>query len=122
MSSYLLQLPLPPSVNDYYGHHCKFGYAKIYVKTKGKEYRKTVLDYVVKNDLQLRANVALSVNIILTPKSNHRQDVDNILKCLLDALTEAKVWDDDSLIYKLTIEKGEKAKEGGVMLEIAPYR
>ena len=120
--SYLLQLPLPPSINDYYGHHCKFNYAKIYIKTKGKEYRNTVLNYVIRNQLQLKANIALTVNIFFTPSTNHKQDVDNVLKCLLDALTHAEVWEDDSLIYKLSIEKRPPSKtEAGIMMEIKAY-
>ena len=118
---YLLQLPLPPSLNSYYGHHCKHNYATVYIKTKGKEYRKTVLDYIIKNNLQLRANVALTLNIVINPSSNRIWDLDNRLKATLDALTEAEVWNDDSLIYKMTIEKGEKTKEGGIMMEISAY-
>lgn len=119
---YALFLPLPPSLNNYYGHHCKFNHVTPYIKTKGKEYRKDVLEYVLANNLQLRANVALSVKIIFTPKSNHRQDVDNVLKCLLDSLTEAEVYDDDSLIYSLSIEKRPPSKEGqGLIVEISKY-
>ena len=118
---YDLNLPLPPSLNAYYGYHCKFNYATVYVKTAGKEYRKQVLDYVIKNNLQLKANVALEVRITIHPKDNRRWDLDNRLKCLLDALTEAEVWDDDSLIFKIIIEKGEKTKEGGVTIKIFPY-
>lgn len=120
--SYLFQLPLPPSINNYYGYHSKFGHPTVYIKTKGKEYRKTVLDYVLSHDLQLKANVALSISIIFTPASKHRQDVDNVLKCLLDALTHASVYDDDSLIYSLSIEKQPPSKENaGLFLEIKQY-
>jgi len=129
--NYLLQLPIPPSINDYYGHHCKFDYghhckfdyATIYVKTKGKDYRTLVKDYVIKNNLVLHANVPLSLNIIINPSSNRRWDLDNRLKCVFDALTHANVWEDDSLIYKMTVEKGEVIKDnGGIMIEIAPYK
>lgn len=119
---YTFNLPIPPSVNDYYGTHTKFGHPTIYIKTKGKQYRKDVLDYVLLNNLQLKANILLQVDIIFTPKTKHRQDVDNVQKCLLDSLTHAEVYDDDSLIYKLTIEKMPPSKEDhGIILEISPY-
>jgi len=119
---YNLSLPTPPSINNYYGHHCKFNHASIYIKSEGKEYRKKVLDYVISNNLQLRANTLLELEIFFTPKSAHKQDVDNILKCLLDALTHAEVYDDDSLIYKLTITKTPPSKEdAGIFLKILPY-
>ena len=119
---YDLNLPLPPSTNDYYGTHTKFGHATVYIKQKGKEYRKQVLDYVVKNNLQLQANTILELDIIFTPKTKHRQDVDNVLKSLLDSLTHAKVYDDDSLIYKLAIEKRAPNKEKpGLQIKISPF-
>jgi len=119
---YLLRLPSSSSINNYYGHHCKFGFPKIYIKSSGTTYRTLVLDYVLQNNLQLRANTPLKVTIIFTPKSHHRQDVDNILKCLLDALTHAEVWQDDSFIYNLQITKQPPSKmNAGLILEIAPF-
>lgn len=119
---YYLNLPLPPSLNSYYGHHCKFKHATVYIKTKGKEYRSLVLDYVLKNDLQLMASIPLSVDITFVPKTAHKQDVDNILKCALDALTHASVWEDDSLVYKLTITKKPPCKDmQGLYLKIEKY-
>jgi len=119
---YLLQLPLSPSINNYYGTHCRAGnYATIYIKTRGKEYRKKILDYIVANNLQLKANIPLELKIIINPKDNRRWDLDNRLKSLFDALTEADVWEDDELIYKMTVEKGEKVKEGGIAMELKAY-
>ncbi len=117
-----LTLPLPPSVNNYYGHHCKFRSAAVYIKPKGKTYRRQVLDYVIRNNYQFQANIPLSITIAFTPATKHKQDIDNILKCLLDALTQAKVWEDDSLIYLLKIEKMPPSKENsGIILEIEKY-
>ena len=38
--------------------------------------------------------------------SRRRRDLDNILKSLLDSLTHAGVWEDDSQITDLRIRKG----------------
>lgn len=117
----ILTLPLPPSVNNYYGHHCKFRHASIYIKPKGKEYRKQVLAYILKNNYQFQANIPLSITIKINPSSKRKWDLDNRLKSLLDALTHAKVWEDDSLIYKLTVEKGEVVENGKVTILIERY-
>ena len=116
-----LTLPLPPSVNNYYGHHCKFRSAAVYIKPKGKTYRRQVLDYVIRNNYQFQANIPLSITIKINPSSKRKWDLDNRLKSLLDALTHAKVWEDDSLIYKLTVEKGEVIKDGKTTIEIEKY-
>ena len=119
---YFISLPIPPSINNYYGHHCKSRTASIYIKPKGKQYRKQTKDYIRKNNLDIHANIPLELNIIFTPLTKHRQDIDNIQKCLFDALTHSKVYEDDSLIYKLTIEKRPPSKENaGIILEIKKY-
>jgi len=38
-------------------------------------------------------------------KDKRTRDIDAPLKCLLDSLTEAEVYDDDSLITELNITK-----------------
>lgn len=119
---YELHLPPVPSLNNYYGTHCKFNHATVYIKSAGKKYRKIVLDYVMENNLQLRANVALTLIVYFTPSSNRKQDVDNIAKCLLDALTHAEVWEDDSLVYDLRIIKQPPSKENaGLFLKISQF-
>jgi len=118
---YTLTLPISPSINNYFGTHCKFTYPSIYIKTKGKEYRKTINTYITKNNLKLRANIPLSLKITIHPARNNKWDLDNRLKSLLDALTHAEVWEDDSLIHKMTIEKAPKVKDGQIIIEISKY-
>lgn len=118
---YLLNLPLSPSINSYYGHHAKHGYASIYIKKAGKEYRKKVFSYITENNLQLRINVPIQLNIIIHPASDRIWDLDNRLKSLFDALTHANLWQDDEYIHKMTVEKGEKIKNGGILMEISQY-
>lgn len=34
-----------------------------------------------------------------------KPDVDNLLKAVMDAMTEARVWKDDALVYAIEVEK-----------------
>ncbi|MBR2586707.1 MAG: RusA family crossover junction endodeoxyribonuclease [Thermoguttaceae bacterium] len=52
------------------------------------------------------------VEIVLHPPRNFHFDIDNRVKPLLDILTRAGVWKDDSLVYELTVRRGEIKKNG----------
>lgn len=105
-----LKLPLPPSLNNYYTRDHRLTKA-------AREYRQHCVD----NLPAIRANIPLSLVIHLVPPDRRRRDVDNILKCLLDALTHAKVYEDDSLIYKLQVFKHPPQKNNGhVVVQILP--
>lgn len=124
MSEYVIALPFPPSVNAYYGHTCigkGRNIVKVYIKERGRLYREEVIHIIKENNLELRANVPLSVNIIITPPDNRTHDIDNILKCLLDSLSHANFWEDDKWIRKLQIEFVEKEtyiKPGSVLVHV----
>jgi len=118
-TGYLIVLPFPPSVNDYYGMACNAKRPRKFIKTKGEQYRIRVQEIIQSKDLELRANVPLSVSITLTPKDNRVHDIDNVLKCLFDSLTHAHFWQDDSFVRKLSMDYApEISKEGSVLLHV----
>lgn len=95
------ELPVPPSVNHYYvrGFRGAVGISK-----KGKLYRAAVVAAL--KQLGLHFTGRLDVSIVYVPATIHPQlDLDNILKCLLDSLTHAKVWKDDGQIDRLLVER-----------------
>jgi len=48
-----------------------------------------------------------------------RRDLDNLLKSLLDAITHAGIWDDDSQVKHLEIrEFGREPPDGRIFVEI----
>ena len=124
MSEYLIALPFPPSVNAYYGTTCIGGKVKrphIYIKERGRLYRDEVIKIIKEKELELRANVPLSVSITITPPDNRVHDIDNILKCLFDSLSHANFWEDDQWVRKLNMEFVEKEhydKPGSVLVHI----
>lgn len=119
----VLTLPIPPSINDYYGVTAPTAHRVIkYIKTKGKIYREIVNEYVQKNHFNLGINIPIKVEILISFPTNRQQDLDNRMKSLLDSLTLANVWVDDSLIYDLHMIKGPIGKPGGVIVKIQEYK
>jgi len=101
-------LPWPPSVNNYWRHKVTGRLATVYVSAEGKQYRKAVNDLVMEAAMvqrYLKQTGPVRVVIEAFPPDRRKRDLDNILKSLLDALTHAGVWEDDSQIQDLRIYK-----------------
>lgn len=109
-----LSLPYPASINNYYGRRRGGG---VYIKEDGAKYRKHVIDYVAINKIPCFFK-ELSVKIILTVGDKRRKDIDNGLKCLLDALEHAKAYKNDSQIVKLDVEKRYSKNNASCLVEI----
>lgn len=108
----ILTLPLPPSVNNYYVK-TRFN---VRIGPEGLKYRYQVKQRVGPNPETL--NGRLAVTVWAWMPDNRVRDLDNLLKCLLDACTQAGVWHDDNQIRRLTIEDRGKADYGKVLLKI----
>lgn len=110
----IVKLPFPPSVNKYY-------YKGKILRPEGREFRKQVLN-ILKNYEYKTLDTYVSITINMHPCDNRRRDYDNILKPLGDALTHAKVYKDDSLIFDAHVIK-HKGKKGThyVIVEIKPF-
>ena len=65
---------------------------------------------------------ALSVHIVLRPRSKKLMDIDNCAKAILDSLENAGVFSSDVQVEKLLIERGLPIKNGGcvVLIEVIP--
>ena len=115
MSDYEFTLPFPPSVNAW---KTPFRGRMILTK-KGREYRIAAFNAIDALGLAM-SNITepLSVELTLNPPTLRSYDCDNFAKSLLDALTHANFWQDDSQIQRLTIIKGEKTKGGNVLVKV----
>jgi crossover junction endodeoxyribonuclease RusA len=110
----VLNLPLPPSVNHYWGTH---GHRR-YVSKAGVLFKEQVSDYVIEYRVPKLGAARLEMKVVLFPKDRRKQDIDNRIKALWDALADAGVFDNDEQIDVLMVERGEIKKGGGCLVII----
>ena len=103
------EFPWPPSVNHYY-RHVK---SRVLISKDGRKYRDKVVALLANQNVR-KFTTPVEIHIELYPPDNRRRDVDNSLKCLLDAFTHGGLYSDDSLIYKLTVIKRESMPPDGM--------
>jgi len=118
---YELELPFPPTLNHYripIIKRTKTGkqYATFITSPEGNAYKATLRE-IIKNAPHFECDV--HVSLVFFPKTKAKFDVDNFLKALFDGLTEAGVWKDDSQVWSMYAEKGEKVKGGKVFIKIS---
>ena len=94
------ELPWPPSVNHYYRHVGP----RVLISRDGRRYREAIVAKLRQEGVRTYRG-AVDVTIELYPPDGRRRDVDNSLKCLLDSLTHAGLYGDDSQIIRLTVTK-----------------
>lgn len=117
-----LSLPWPPSVNAYWRNVA----GKTLISAAGRVYAQKVWESTLEQREKPLPNVykvfaaPVSVDIIAYPPNKARRDLDNLPKAILDALTKARVWDDDSLVHDLRIRWGEVRKGGEIQITIKP--
>jgi Holliday junction resolvase RusA-like endonuclease len=103
------ELPWPPSVNHYYRH---VG-SRVLISRPGRRYRENIQARMRSENIQTISE-PVELLIELYPPDRRRRDVDNSLKCLLDAFTHGGLYEDDSLIHKLTVVKREPLPPNGM--------
>ena len=113
----VLNLPYPPSVNNYWaasGH-------RRFISKRGVEFKNAVQAYCIEFRTPSFGNQAVWVEIVLHPRNKRLQDIDNVLKPILDSLIGI-VYDDDVQVQSLQITRGQAIKNGGcrVMIDVYP--
>ena len=110
----ILNLPLPPSINHYWGTH---GHRR-YVSKAGVLFKEQVSNYVAEYQVPKLGTARLEFQVTLYPKDRRKQDIDNRIKALWDALADAGVFDNDEQIDILIVHRGEIKKGGGCLVMI----
>ena len=95
-----LELPYPPSVNHYYR---RVG-PRTLISREGRRFRERVCAALAAARVR-QLTGPLHIEIEVYPPDRRRRDIDNVQKALLDALQHGGLYDDDSQIVKLDIEK-----------------
>lgn len=112
----ILYLPWPPTINDYYGV-TRTG--QRFLKKRATAYRKEVAECLHEQCPALHLDEPLFMEVYLAPPDRRTRDLDNYMKGLLDACTEAKLWRDDSLIDQLHIYRCQTETRGKVRIELS---
>lgn len=112
----VLYLPWPPTINDYYGVTRR---GQRFLKKRATDYRKQVAECLHEQCPALHLDEHLFVEVYLAPPDNRKRDLDNYMKGLLDALTEGKLWVDDSLVDQLHIYRCATEARGKVRIELS---
>jgi crossover junction endodeoxyribonuclease RusA len=98
----ILTLPFPPSTNRYWRHWK----GRTLLSREGRTYREAAVLAVMKARVQGFGRRKCRVSIVAHMPDARRRDLDNLLKASLDALTAARVFEDDSQVVRLLVEHG----------------
>lgn len=119
--SWKIKIAWPPSVNHVWR---KTPSGRIYLTREAKTFRADVMSRVAVARCHgalpkaaLAGNLAVAME--LYPPDRRRHDVDNYSKAVLDALTHAHLWRDDSQVKRQTVEVREPKAGGQVVLTIS---
>lgn len=116
----VLFLPWPPSVNTYWRSLSRGKLAgRVLVSEKGRAYRKTVGDLIAANRVVGFSVHRVAVDIEACPPDRRKRDLDNLPKAVLDALTHAGLWVDDSQVDDLRIWRSPH-RTGEIVVTIRP--
>ncbi len=116
MNELTLTTPFPPSVNTYW-RRCK-GRAGMFISERGQRFADAVIYEHYSPRVIFSEDKRLAVTVKLFPPDRRKRDLDNFNKGLLDALTKARIYADDSQIDELRIIRCEKTKGGKAEVEI----
>ena len=109
-----LTLPFPPSVNTYWRNFR----GRTILSPKGREFKEQVADYVAEYNVPKLGDSKLRVSMVLFPRDKRKIDIDNRIKCVLDALQDAGVFNDDFQVDELSIVRGKPIKGGAIRVLI----
>lgn len=113
-------LPFPPSVNHYWRHVVMGKYVRTLISAPGREFKRKVARALQAQLGGQREPIlgACRLYVALHAPDRRRRDVDNYAKALLDSLTEAGVWADDSQIRDLRLVWGAVLPGGKAVVTI----
>lgn len=117
-----LTLPWPPSVNGYFIPIRMGTFTKMALSPRGRAYHGEVASAIAQQlgRALVPYRTPVRVDVELRAPDRRSRDLDNSLKALLDSLTKAGVWIDDSQIDEMIVRRGRVIHKGAALVLIAP--
>jgi crossover junction endodeoxyribonuclease RusA len=101
MKSVSVQIPWPPSANRYWRKYR----GRMVVSEEARKYIDDIT--ILALTWQIKTfKTRLSLKIAAYPPDRRVRDIDNILKIAIDSLQHAGIYEDDSQIDRIYIERG----------------
>lgn len=116
MIEFCFSLPYPPSVNTYWRHVSIRGARRTLISERGRQYRADVMKAVGKAVSPLQKPLQVRIDAFMPDR--RCRDLDNLPKAILDSLTHAGLWMDDSQIDDLRIVRQGVEKPGRVIVTV----
>lgn len=113
MQELFLTLPLPPTINSYWG----FSGHRRFLTLEAREFKAQVAHIVSQQPIRFGAS-KLSLTVTINFRDKRIADISNRIKALEDALVQAGLFNDDSQVHELHIFKGEIIKGGKSLVKI----
>ena len=107
-------VPFPPSMNTMWRNFR----GRTVLSKAGRAFREEVQNIVIDKNIPSFGDKKLKVMMILRPRDKRKTDIDNRIKCVLDALQDAGVFDDDFQVDELSIVRGKPIKGGAIRVLI----
>jgi len=123
-----LELPWPPSVNNYkqVGRMITTANGKLLQTRKNSpetnryyyEAWVVIRSYKFSHDVKLPISATISLEVDVFPPDSRKRDLDNILKVLLDSLVRGGLIVDDSQVARLLVERKAIIPQGKVIIRV----
>lgn len=101
MEKLTIEMPFPPTINQYRTPINRGKFITLILSKSAREYSENVPSMIFDKDRKPFAG-RIKLTIYHTMPSNHGRDLDNFNKGVLDAITKARVWEDDKQVDILT--------------------
>jgi crossover junction endodeoxyribonuclease RusA len=117
-----LYLPYPVSANRYWRTFVPKGQRRpiTLVSEEAEDYKELCAARAIDAGVRVPFETPVELQILLVPENRVCMDLDNALKVTIDAL-KGLVYEDDSLIYKITARRGEPEPGKRLEVEVLPY-
>jgi len=102
-------IPWPPSSNRYW----RYWNRRVIISKDAREYKKTIKSMSYEWEPR-HLTGRLDLSIIAFPPDKRARDLDNLLKITIDSLESTGLFNNDSQIDRIVIERGEVVKDGSL--------